>query len=529
MRDLHLPGRSAVHAINGVAASSHPLSTLTALDVLRAGGNAVDAAVAACAVQCVVEPMSTGIGGDCFVLYVKGGEGEVIGLNGSGWAPKELTADWLLDQGVDSIEATLPHSVTVPGAIDAWETVLRDHGTWGLDRVLQPAIGYAEDGWAVSPRVAHDWRRNQEKLRIDEGARAQFLIGDRAPTAGERFRLPNLAKTLRSIAEKGRQGFYEGWVADDLVTHLNAKGGRHSLDDFAEMRVEYVEPISSNYRGHDVYQIPPNGQGITALIMLNILQGFDLSRLDPVGVERLHLEVEAARLAYKARDANVADQRFAQVPVGHLLSPEFADELRAKIDPARAMPDLGPDEGPSYRDTVYISVIDKDRNACSFINSLYVNFGSGIAGPKSGVMLQNRGSGFRVEPGHPNCVAPRKRPLHTIIPGMCMKDGRVAYSYGVMGGGFQPTGHTHVLTNMFDFGMDVQEALDCPRVFHIDGRVDVERGLGQEIVDGLAALGHQVGRPEMPWGGGQIVGIDWRNGTLVGGSEPRKDGCALGY
>jgi gamma-glutamyltranspeptidase/glutathione hydrolase len=317
-------------------------------------------------------------------------------------------------------------------------------------------------------------------------------------------------------------------VAEDLVGHLNAKGGRHDLDDFAEMRVEYVEPISTNYRGYDIYQIPPNGQGITALMMLNILEGFDLSRLDPIGVERLHLEIEAARLAYRARDENVADQRFAQVPVGHLLSREFADEQRRKISLDRAL-ELPAEEMPAYRDTVYLTVVDRDRNTCSFINSLYVNFGSGIAGPKSGVMLQNRGSGFRVQPGHPNCVAPRKRPLHTIIPGMCMKDGRVAYSYGVMGGGFQPTGHTHVLTNMFDFAMDPQEALDCPRVFHTEGRVDVERGLGQAVVDGLAALGHEVGRPELPLGGGQIIGIDWENGTLVGASEPRKDGCALGY
>jgi gamma-glutamyltranspeptidase/glutathione hydrolase len=528
MRDLHLPGRSAVHSMNGMAASSHPLSTLAALDVLRAGGNAVDAAVAACAVQCVVEPMSTGIGGDCFVLYVKGGEGKVVGLNGSGWAPQGLTADWLLERGIRAIEATTPHAVTVPGAIAAWSTILADHGSWGLDRVLRPAIGYAEDGWAVTPRVAVDWHRNLAKLKLDEAAAVQYLKNGETPKAGERYRLPNLAKTLKEIAKKGRAGFYEGWVAEDLVGHLKAKGGRHELDDFAELEVEYVEPISTGYRGYDIYQIPPNGQGITALIMLNILAGYDLGRLDPVGVERLHLEVEAARLAYQARDIHVADQRYAQVPVGHLLSREFASELRVKIDPGRAMPPLA-DGMPGYRDTIYLTVVDKDRNTCSFINSLYFNFGSGIAGPKSGVMLQNRGSGFRVRPGHPNCVAPRKRPLHTIIPGMCMKEGRVAYSYGVMGGGFQPTGHTHVLTNMFDFGMDPQEALDCPRVFHTEGRVDVERGLGQGILDGLARLGHQVGRPEMPLGGGQIVGIDWKNGTLVGASEPRKDGLALGY
>ncbi len=529
MRDLQLPGRSTVHAVNGMAATSHPLATLAAIDVLRGGGNAVDAAVTACAVQCVVEPMSTGIGGDCFALYVKGGEGEVVGLNGSGWAPQDLTADWLLEQGIEKLEGTSPHAVTIPGAIDAWETLLADHGTIGLDRALAPAITYAEDGWAVSPRVAVDWGRQLEKLVQDESSKAQYTIDGRAPMAGERYRLSNLAKTLREVAKNGRDGFYEGWVAEDLVACLKAKGGRHSLDDFAEMRSEYVDPIATRYVDYDVSQIPPNGQGITALIMLNILSGFDLAALDPVGVERLHLEVEAARLAYRARNEHVADPRYAQVPVGQLLSSEFADELRAEIDPARAMPLEGRSGSPVYRDTVYLTVVDRDRNTCSFINSLFFPFGTGISGPNSGVMLQNRGSGFVVDPDHPNCVAPRKRPMHTIIPGMCMKEGRVAYSYGVMGGGYQPTGHSHVLTNMIDYGMDPQEALDCPRVFHIEGRIDVERGLGQDVMDGLAALGHEVDRPEMPWGGGQVIAFDWENGTLVGGSDPRKDGCALGY
>ena len=528
MRDLQLPGRSTAHSTNGMAATSHPLSTLAALDVLRRGGNAVDAAVTACAVQCVVEPMSTGIGGDCFALLAPGGGPEVIGFNGSGWAPGGLTAEHLLDQGISSIDIQSPHSVSVPGAIDAWDTLLRDHGTINLDQALQPAIGYAEDGWAVTPRVATDWARSVAKLSADPSSTAKYLANGQAPKAGEIWRLPELAETLRTIAREGRDGFYEGWVAEDIVAYLSSLGGCHALDDLAEMHGEYVAPISTDYRGYTMLQIPPNGQGITALMMLNILADFDLASMDPHGVERLHLETEASRMAYAARDRYVADQRQAEVPVEHMLSPAFADEMRAQISPERAV--TAPEAtGPAYRDTIYLSVVDKDRNACSFINSLYMPFGSGLTAPRSGVVLQNRGAGFRVEPGHPNNVAPRKRPLHTIIPGMCMKDGKVAYAYGVMGGGYQPVGHAHVLTNMIDFGMDPQEALDSPRVFHITGRLDVERGLGEDIMAGLAALGHEVGRPEMPWGGGQIIAVDWQNGTLTGGSDPRKDGCALGY
>ncbi len=529
MRDLQLPGRSTVHSTEGMAATSHPLSSLAAIDALREGGNAMDAAVTACAVQCVVEPESTGIGGDCFALYVKGGEGEVVGLNGSGWAPKGLTAEHLLERGIEVIVAETPHAVTVPGAIDAWETLLADHGSFGLDRALQPAIKYAEEGWAITPRVALDWSRNAHRLAAEPSSAAEFLIDGRAPKVGERMRLPKLAKTLKEIAAKGRDGFYDGWVAEDIVTYLQSKGGCHELDDFAEQRAEYVTPISTRYGDHEVFQIPPNGQGITALIMLNILSGFDLASLDPRGVERLHLEIEASRLAYRARDDHVADPRYAQVPVGDLLSAEFAIRLRAEISADRAMTALPPTDGPAHRDTIYLTVVDKDRNTVSFINSLFFNFGSSLSAPESGVMLQNRGCGFRVEPGHPNCVGPRKRPLHTLIPGMCMLDGRVAHSYGVMGSHFQPMGHAHVLANLIDYAMDPQEALDCPRVFHVQGRVEVERGFGQEVMDGLAALGHQVGRPEMPWGGGQVISIDWENGTLAAGSEPRKDGCALGY
>ncbi len=529
MRDLQLPGRSVVHGVNGAAATSQPLSTLAAIDALRDGGNAVDAAITACAVQCVVEPMSTGIGGDCFMLLQKGGAGEVIGLNCSGHAPRALTAELMAEQGLSQIDDNSPHSVTVPGAIDAWCRLLDDHGRFGIDRALRPAIEYAEQGFAVAPRCAHDWARGVPKLSADANARRIYLNDGASPAAGETYRLPELAETLRAIAREGRDGFYAGAVAEDMVGYLRSVGGTHDLDDFAEQHCEYVTPIRTGYRDVELLEIPPNGQGITALIMLNILSGFDLAALDPVGVERLHLAIEAQRLAHHARDSYVADPRQADVPVEMLLSAAYADAERAKISRDRAMAGDDLTAKVDYHDTIYLSVVDRDRNVCSLINSLFYGFGSGLVSPKSGVVFQNRGSGFRIEPGHPNCVAPRKRPLHTIIPGMALKDGRAELCYGVMGGHFQPMGHVHVLTNVLDFGMDVQQALDCPRVFHVAGQVGVERGLDDTVLAGLRDLGHQVGRPDMPWGGGQAIRIDWQNGTLAAGSDPRKDGCALAY
>jgi gamma-glutamyltranspeptidase/glutathione hydrolase len=529
MRDVHLPGRSVVHSVHGAAATSHPLSTLVAIDMLRRGGNAVDAAIAACAVQCVVEPMSTGIGGDCFALLWRERDRRLIGLNGSGVAPAALDADWLIGNGIRSIDLQSPHSVTVPGAVDAWATLLADHGRLDFAAVLEPAIRLAEDGYALTPRIALDWQRNAAKLAADPTCAAVFLPGGRAPRAGERHRQPALAATLREIARQGREGFYAGRVAEDIVRHLRQAGGRMSLDDLAGQRCEYVEPITGRYGDVDVAELPPNGLGVVALIMLNILAGFDLARLDPVGADRFHLEAEASRLAYQARDRYVADPAFAPVPLDKLLSAAFADELRAQIDPARAAGKAPAATGPQYRDTVYISVVDAERNCCSFINSLYFQFGSGLLAPESGVLLQNRGAGFRVEPGHPNCIAPRKRPMHTIIPGMALRDGRPWLSFGVMGGGFQPVGHVHLLTNLIDYGMDLQEAIDCPRCFHVGGRIEAERGVADAVVRELAARGHEVVRPEMPWGGGQAVAIDWANGTLAAASDPRKDGCALGY
>lgn len=529
MRDLHLPGRSVVMGRNGAAATSHSLASLAAIEILRRGGNAADAAIAACAVQCVVEPGSTGIGGDNFVLFAPAGGGKVAGLNGSGRAPAGLTADLLLKQGMTEIGLTSVHAVTVPGAVDAWSKLNERFGRMPLGDLLQPAIRHAEDGFAVTERVGTDWRRNLAKLGADANTARMWLQDGAAPPVGSVFRQPEHASVFREIARRGRDGFYTGWVADDIVTYLRGLGGTHTLEDFATQEAFWVEPLASTYRGIDILEIPPNGVGVITQLMLNILSGFELSKYDPVGVERFHLEAEATRLAFQARDTYIADPAFADVPVERLLSAAFADELRARIDLKKAMPAPGPVGGLSYRDTVYISVVDSEGNACSFINSLFWPYGTGLCSPKTGVLLQNRGAGFKVDPAHPNCVAPGKRPLHTIIPAMALKDGLPWLCFGVMGGGFQPVGQTHVLTNIVDFGMDVQEAIDCPRAFHVAGKFETERGIREDVLRALAALGHEIKPAEMPHGGGQAILIDRGAGVLQAGSDPRKDGCALAY
>ncbi|MCA1441614.1 gamma-glutamyltransferase [Ensifer sp. IC4062] len=534
MRDLHLPGRSVVMGRHGAAATSHFLSTLTAIEILRRGGNAADAAIAACAVQCVVEPGSTGIGGDNFVLFAPARSdpaGKVYGLNGSGRAPRGLTTEHLLKQGLKEIGLTSVHAVTIPGAVDAWSKLNRRFGSMPLAELLQPAIRYAEEGFIVTERVATDWHRNEDKLKADaNSARMWLKEGSRSLRDGEIFRQPEHAKVFREIAAKGRDGFYTGWVAEDIVAYLRSLGGLHALEDFATQEAFWVEPISTTYRGIELFEIPPSGVGITTLLMLNILSGFDLSKYDPVGVERFHIEAEATRLAFEAREKYVADPVFADVPVQKLLSAGFADELRGRIDVKKAMPALCAAAGTTtHRDTVYISVVDEEGNACSFINSLFWSYGTGLSSPKTGVLLQNRGTGFSLDAEHPNCVAPQKRPLHTIIPAMAMKDSKPWLCFGVMGGGFQPVGQSHVLTNILDFGMNVQEAIDCARGFHQMGRFEAERGIREDVLRGLAALGHEIKMAEMPHGGGQAIMIDAANGVLRAGSDARKDGCALAY
>ena len=526
MRDFNVPGRSAAMAANGMAATSHPRATLTALDVLRSGGNAADAAIAAVAMQCVVEPQSTGIGGDCFVLYSRQGA-LPLALNGSGRAPAKATVEWYVEHGIGEIAVQTPHAVTVPGAVDAWCMFNRALGTRPLAELLEPAARAAEDGYVVTPRVAADWQRNQAKLR-DPVTAALFLPGGHPPAAGDKMTNPPLAATLRRIGREGREAFYAGTVMQDVLSRLKSLGGLHGEADFAVQRSNWVEPISASYRGYEVYECPPNGQGMAALMILRTLAGYALDGASFSEADRLHLLAEASKAAYWVRDHFICDPEHVPVDVAGFLSESRAERTRRAIRLDCALP--GPRWAEiEHKDTVYLCVVDRDGNACSFINSLFSSFGTGILAPQSGVLLHNRGTGFRTIPDHPNAIAPRKRPFHTIIPGMLVKDGRAVMPFGVMGGQYQAVGHAHFIHRMLDRGMDPQEAAEQPRILPLRGVLQVERANAEPIIVDLGSRGHVIEMQEVPLGGCQAIWIDHQRGVLIGGSEPRKDGLALGY
>ncbi len=526
MRDFAQPNRSAAIAANAMAATSHPLATLTALDILRAGGNAVDAAIATIAVLCVVEPHMTGIGGDCFVLYAKNGK-LPIALNGSGCAPQKATVGWYQDNKIRAIGAETPHAVSVPGAIDAWCRIHADHGSKDLTELFAPAIKFAEEGTALTPRVAHDFAEAADKLLHDADLAKVFAPNGEPIALGQRLRQPALAKTLRKIAREGRAGFYEGDVAQEIVAKLNRLGGLHTLEDFANQKAEYVTPISTDYRGYDVFECPPNGQGLAALMLLRVLSGYDLDDERLEEADRIHLLAEATKAVYAERDAHFGDPRAMKIDIKKYLSESYADAVRDKIELDRAgKPTLW--DGEVHKDTVYFSIVDRDGNAISFINSLFQDFGSGILVPDCGVLLHNRAISFNLDPHHPNAIGPGKRPMHTIIPGMLVENGEAVMSFGVMGGQYQAVGHAHLLMHMIDLGYDPQSAIEAPRTFAMDGLLALESTIPDDIADDLKARGHRVARAGA-LGGAQAIWIDRDGGCLVGGSDPRKDGCALGY
>ena len=528
MRKFDMPGRSPVVAENGMAATSHPLATASAISVLRDGGNAVDAAIAAAATLAVVEPHMTGIGGDCFVIVAEP-DGTLHGLNGSGRAPAGAHAAWYRERGFTEIPATGPHSVTVPGAIKAWEVLSQRFGTRGFEALFTDAIRYAEDGFAIHPRVARDWARYAAELAADEGGRIHYLSNGRTPAVFSRHRLPALGATLRRIAGKGSAAFYEGEVASEIARTIREKGGFLSEEDLAKVSADWVEPITTGYRGYDVFEIPPNGQGLTALIMLNLMNELRVERTSVDGTDRWHLMIEAARLAYAVRDRHIADPASMTCETKDLLDAAYTEALAGGYMPGRRNGNIALPPIPNS-DTIYLCVVDGDRRAVSFINSLYSGFGSKIVTPASGIALQNRGACFTLEEGHPNELSPAKRPMHTIIPGMATKDGKPSCAFGVMGGAYQPMGHALVLSNMLDFGMDPQQAVDFPRLFWgEDGTLEAETGIPAGVRSELAARGHTLRDALGPWGGAQIIAIDYESGFLIGGSDPRKDGCALGW
>lgn len=520
--------------MQGMVASSQRAATSVGVDILRAGGNAADAAVAVAAALNVTEPTSTGIGGDCFALYHDAETRAVTALNGSGRAPAGLTLDRVRGQQLTELPPFHAHTITVPGACAGWFDLIARHGTLPMAAILAPAIELAETGFAVGAVTAHFWAdglvRRRGAANLDE-----LSIAGRAPRAGELFRNPGLARTLRAIATDGPDAFYRGPIAAAIVRVIEDAGGAMTASDLSAHTSTWDEPISTTYRGVRVWECPPNGQGITALLALNILEGFELRGQDPLGAERSHLLIEALRVAFADARWYVADPRVSTVPVAELLSKDYAARRRALVDPERAAQGVERGAPVAGSDTVYFCVVDGRGNACSFINSNYMGFGTGIVPRGWGFTLQNRGHNFSLDPQHPNALAPNKRPYHTIIPGMMTRDDGSLYApFGVMGGFMQPQGHVQVVVGMLDDGLEPQAALDRPRfcIEPLGGAVGValEEGFGVPTIEALRARGHQVlagitGFDRSLFGRGQVIRRE-RDGTLVAGSDPRSDGSA---
>ena len=526
MRDFHLPNRSLVTSSNGMCATSHPLATNVAIDILKSGGNAVDAAIAGAVLLGFCEPQSTGLGGDCFALIQLPNSETILSLNGSGRSPKGIDKERIRSRGMDTLDPYHPDAITIPGAVDAFCTLSNDYGKLGLKQILNPAIQYAEEGIPVAPRVSNDWIDGQETLQGK--ARDYFLLDGRNLYVGDMFRSPMQAEVLKRIAKNGRKAFYEGEVAEDMITTLRAYGGVHTLEDFADSRAEYTKFISSNYKGYEIIEQPPNGQGAIALLILNILNEFELETMNPIGVERTHLETEVTKLAMDTRNRYISDPDFFEHHE-YFLDSDLASKLADLVKPDQVIQNVKQATTAVHKDTIYITVVDSNRMAVSLIYSIFHGFGSGIASDKFGILFHNRGAGFSLEKGHPNEIAPNKRPLHTIIPAMVRKDEKLLMSFGVMGGQYQAVGHARFLTNMIDYGMDIQQAIDYPRCFFENGMTLLENTFPKGTKIGLEDLGHRIAKPKNPLGGGQAIFIDSQKGVLYGGSDPRKDGCALGY
>ncbi|MBI4786141.1 MAG: gamma-glutamyltransferase [Chloroflexi bacterium] len=535
--------RSPVLARHGMVAASQPLAVMAGVRLLMQGGNAADAAVATAAALNVTEPTSTGLGGDCFALFYDAKTRAVTALNGSGRAPAALTIDLVKHHNLQSpnLQFSNPyhaHCVTVPGACAGWCDFIERHGTLPMTKILAPAIALAEEGFPVAPATAYYWQRSEAKLGSASGGHA-LLINGRAPRAGEIFRNPGLARTLHVIAEGGKDAYYNGETAQSIARAVQQSGGVMTADDLAAHESTWDEPIGVTYRGMRVWECPPNGQGLAALMALNILEGFDLARQNPMTVERWHTLIEAMRVAFADTSWFVADPKFCAIPLEGLLSKKYAADRRALIRPDSATMDTQHGAPVAGSDTVYFCVVDEAGNACSFINSNYMGFGAGIVPEGWGFSLQNRGANFSLDPAHPNALAPRKRPYHTIIPGMLTRqvDGTLYAPFGVMGGFMQPQGHVQVVVALMDDGLDPQAALDRPRFCiepaHAGGILNLEDGVPADVVEGLRKRGHNLQSPITDYaralfGRGQIIRRE-PDGVLWGGSDPRGDGCAVGY
>ena len=536
-------GRSVTLAPNGMVATSHPLATQVGLDVLKKGGNAIDAAIAANAALGLMEPMSCGIGGDLYAIVWDAKTKKLYGLNASGRSPYQATRELFASKGLKEIPTSGPLSWSVPGCVDGWEELRKRFGTRSLAQLLEPTIRYAEEGFPVSPVIAGYWRGSEAKLGRHADAARTYLIDGRAPRAGDVFKNPSLARSYRILAEKGRDAFYKGDIATAIVSFSDKNGGLFSLKDFAEHTSTWVEPVSTMYRGYEVWEIPPPGQGIAVLQMLNLLEGYDLKKMGPESADWWHLFLEAKKLTYADRARFYADPAFEKAPVRELISKLYAAERRKLIDPDKALTRVPAGDPKLERgDTIYLCTVDKDRNCVSLIQSNYMGFGSGLVPGDLGFALQNRGTLFALEADHANRLEPHKRPFHTIIPSLVTKDGKPWFVFGVMGGDMQPQGQVEVLVNLIDFGMNVQEAGEAPRLEHVGsatptgrpgsrtgGTVRAEGGIPAKAIEELKRRGHQISPVKTNGGGYQGILIDPKTNMLHGGSEARKDGCAAGY
>ena len=536
--------RSEVLAPHAMAATSHPLTTQIALDVMKAGGSAVDAAIAANAALGLMEPTGNGIGGDLFAIVWDPKTRKLYGYNGHGRSPAALSLQWFVEHGYRDIPPHGPLPVTVPGAVDGWFALHERFGKRRMRDNLQPAIDYARNGHPVHETIAYYWARSVPVLAKFPGFVEQFTLNGRAPRKGELWRNLPLANTLETIAREGRDGFYRGRVAQTIADYVQAQGGFLSTEDLAEHRGEWVDPVSINYRGYDVWELPPSGQGIAALQILQLLEGFDLNAYGFGSFEHVHLFTEAKKLAFEDRARWYADPEFAPAPVEALISDAYADQRRRLIDPQRAAKTVeAGNPALNEGDTIYLTTADADGMMVSLIQSNYRGMGSGMTPPGLGFILQDRGEMFVLKEGHPNSFAPRKRPFHTIIPAFITRDGKPWLSFGLMGGAMQPQGHAQIVINLIDFGMNLQEAGDAPRIHHdgstepagqnlamTDGGVlQLESGFPYETIRALMNAGHHVEFANGPYGGYQAIARDHAQGVYIGASESRKDGQAAGY
>ena len=519
-------GKSNVVSSKGILASSHPISSSVGIDVLKSGGNAVDAALAMNAVLCVAEPHMTGIGGDCFAMLSIDGSANLKALNGSGKSSENASAKTLREKGLDSITADMPDAITVPGAVSGWQLLHKQHGHMPWKEIFQPAIEYAKSGIHLHERVALDWSQNTQKLSQDKDTANLFLKKGSEFKFTDKFINRNLSETFQFLAEDGADGFYNGWVAHDIQQKLLSIGGNHTLMDFKNTNAEWVKPIKGNYRNITVHECPPNGQGIVVLIILAILEKFNLKKMKKA--DYIHVFCEAIKIGYFLRDEYLSDPKYSNFSVKSFFGSKMLNDYVSKIDMNRAKL-FSKSDFPDHPDTIYLTVRDKNGMTISFINSLFDQFGSGITAPKSGVLLHSRGRAFNLIDGHPNELNPNKRPLHTIIPAMISEKNKLLGSFGVMGGQYQAAGHAYILSQMIDFGLNPQDALNYPRFFPNNGVIDIESNCDKAVLDDLCARGHNINYPAPLIGGGQMILIDHDRDILIGASDWRKDGLAIGY